>query len=277
MRVVGRDFAHRQFVELSNQPDTSLLDTNALRDSLIGAARLTSMICRNSKSPVRYYKRALLGAKPALAANLTYEIANLYARRRNTDDLDHARRWCARGSTILAQIQNMSDRLYADIRIHNVRALVEYHSGNNEHSLALERAAYSLAVRALKEDAPIGKWALAVVRSNMAKLFEKRFESTTLAMSLLEENLMADDPAVVEHARIELARLHFEQGHHPKVVELLSNDYEGQPSATLNEQRELFGRLMLSVGLTLLGDQTRLRRQLRWISYLHRVVGKTNV
>jgi len=110
------------------------------------------------------------------------------------------------------------------------------------------------------------------VNANTAKLLEKRFADTASAMELLEENLSVDEPSVEEHARIELARLHFDQRNYFKVVDLLSKDYEGQWSSTFNEQRELFGQLMLCFALETLGEKDRARRQFERVTYLHQVI-----
>ena len=271
MRAIGRNFVQRQFIALSSTA-AALLDDQSSRQSFIGAARLTSMVFRNRTSPVRYYKRALRGAEPILAANLIYEIANLYARRRNPKDQDYAHKWCLRGISILSKIENPSAHLYSEIRFHNILALIAYHAGNNQRALTLERDAYCLALRAARKDPMLSKWAKNVIRANMARVQEKGFRNISAAMALLRKNLIEGDFNFAEHARIELARLNLEQGKYLNVINLLCKDYESQLS-TLNEQREFLGELMLSIGLTMLNEQKRLHDQLRRVAYLYRVVG----
>jgi hypothetical protein len=274
IRDIGRNFARRQFIALCSSIGGPFRNDGSSRQALVGAARLTSMVFPDRTSAVRYYERAMLDAQPALAANLIYEVANLFARRRSAENLKQATYWCDRGSAALSSIEDPKDRLYAEIRFHNVKALIAYHAGKNDEALALEKQAYARALRASKEYPLIAEWAKTVIRANMAKLLERRFQNVAAAMALLEQNLSAEEPAIAGHAQIELARLNIERGNYLKVVELLSYSYEGHWSATLNEQQELLGQLMLSIGLGVLGEQKRLRRQLGRVAYLHRVVGK---
>ena len=91
-------------------------------------------------------------------------------------------------------------------------------------------------------------------------------------MKLLEANLSANQPLTRENARIDLARLNFDQGNHHRVVALLSPLYDEAYPVDFDEQQELFGRLMFGIALTIVGDITRSRRQLGRLIYLLHVV-----
>jgi hypothetical protein len=114
----------------------------------------------------------------------------------------------------------------------------------------------------------VERWATPIINRNTAKLLAKRSADLPGAIKLLEENISASDPLVREHARIELARLYFDQGSHQRVVELLDPLYDQAQPTDFDEQQELFGRLMFSFALLIVKDTTRAQRQLPRLIYL---------
>jgi hypothetical protein len=217
----------------------------------------------------RHYRRALeLAGDPADQADVIYAVANRHAHDRDPPALARARRWYARGYDALRRTCNPEDRAYLQVRLANGLALVAYHEGRNEEALALEEHARS-AARGAKGDYPhIDRWATPIINRNTAKLLETRFANLPGAVALHEANLSASEPLVREHARLELARLSFDRGQHRRVVELLSPLYDEAQPTDLDEQQELFGRLVFGLALASINDTTRTRRQLPRLAYL---------
>jgi hypothetical protein len=270
---IGRDFLYRHFVALSQAGDDRLVNGDGALHAAVGAARLAARArgIGGVRAAVRHYRRALRRAKdPVMRADLVFGIANLLARQRQAVSLSQALKWYDRGERALSHIHTAADRAYMDIRYRNGRALVRYHEGRAAEALALEQDALAIA-RSLRTRYPrLERWATPIISANTARLLEKRFGDIEGAMTLLKSMLDCQDKLHQEYARLELARLHFDRQEHSRVVELLSGIYEtGQPTA-LDEQQELFGRLIFSLSLSVTAGAERSRPQIpRLMSLLH--------
>lgn len=267
---IGRDFLYRQFSELSNAIAGERDDLEFALHSAMGAARLASRGRRAGvRTATRYYRRALrLTTDPAIQADLIYGLANLHARQRQSTSLRQAQRWYERGTGLLHLIAKPSDKAYMEIRFANGLALTKYHQGRNDEALALERKASAIAVSTQTSYPWLEVWATPIINGNIAKVLEKRFGDACGAIKVLESNLFVQDKLHEEYARLELARLYFDQQEHLKVIELLSALYDEACPTTLDEQQELFGRLVFSISLSISGDVARSRSQLARLTYL---------
>jgi hypothetical protein len=273
---IGRDFLYRQFAQLSRCTPEREEDQPWALHAAVGAARLAPRVrdAGGLRAALRHYRRALrLTIDPVVEADLIYGIANLYAHQRHPAALAQARLWYERGYDVLRQITKSEDKAYVEIRLTNGLALVEYHQGRSEEALALEQHAQSVALSVKVDHPHVERWATPIINANTAKLLEKRFADLPSAIKLLEVNLAANEPLIRENARIDLARLYFDQGNHHRVVDLLSSLYDEAYPIDLDEQQELFGRLMFSLALSIIGDITRTRRQLGRLTYLLHAVG----
>jgi predicted amino acid racemase len=70
-----------------------------------------------------------------------------------------------------------------------------------------------------------------------------------------------------------LARLCFDEGEYGRVVNLLSGLYDGRMPDDINEQEEMYGRMMFAISLLAVGEGELALRQTARIQYLCRVLG----
>jgi hypothetical protein len=268
---VGRDFLYRQFKHISQRiQDTGGNDPTALH-AAVGAARLAPRVhgADGVKTAIRHYQQSIrLAADPVLQADLIYAIANLCAHQRQSAFLALARQWYRRGYRLLPRITEAEDGAYVEIRLANGLALVAYHQGCDDEALALEQRAQAVVQRVKAKFPHLEKWASPILNANGARLLERRFGDIPAAMRLLEANIEATEPIHRENARFDLARLSFDYRDHHRVIDLLAPIYDEGHPVNLDEQQELFGRLMFGISLSIAGDVSRSRRQLARLTYL---------
>jgi hypothetical protein len=269
---IGRDFLYRQFVCLAKQLAKTRGDRACRLYAHVGAARLATRVRFGGgvRASLKHYRQAFrLSSSPGVKADLIYAIAKVLAHERQPSQLGEARRWCNLATELLPEISAQDDRAYVEIRLANVNSLISYHQGERADALGLQEHARAIADGSSH---PVRHWAIPIINANTAKLLEKRFLCLDGAVELLQRNLSASDPLMQEHARIELARIHFDKGSHKKVVDLLEPIYGAELPAGFDEEQELFGRLLFSFALCIVGSALPARRQLRRISYLLRSV-----
>lgn len=276
MRELGRSSLYRHYIQLLELAP-HLMSATGRVNTLVCTARLCASVYQSEGNTlaVRYYRRALKDADSdaATAVDIIYAIVNSFARQRSPAFFNRAKQWHKRGLRLLDKIKSKDVRLFAEIRLTNVLALVEYRAGNNDTALLLERRALSIAEEASTEYPSIGAWALPILRANLARLLEQRFCDPISAIELLENNLLEKDANFQEHARIELARLYWDRGNFRRVIDLLSDHFERGWSLSLNEDREYFAQVALFTALLLTGETTRASAQSSKLAYLNAVKG----
>ncbi len=277
--TIGLDFLYRQFTGLARR----LHQEGQLREHaaaiLSGAGRIAPRIRVNGgfDAAIWYWRRALqYCSEPAEQTAIIYEIANNYAVQRYPAALGKARKWYHRGYEVLESITKVEDRLREEIRLANGLALVEYHEGNNHKALSLERRAHLLADAATAEYPDVAQWAKPLLNFNTAKLLEKRFSNFSEALRLLEENRSLNTNDIRETASLDIARACFDRGEYRRVVEALSSIYENRTPTIMDEEQEMVGRFMYSISLLAVGENNRVRTQLRPLTYLSRVAGSSH-
>jgi hypothetical protein len=248
-------------------------NTEELYRAYVDAARIQPKSPRGRMLAKRWYRKALsLSTAPSDRASLIYEIANTYATERKPDSLRVARRWYAEGYRLLPGIADAEERAFAEIRLANGLALVEYHSGRNREALALEQRAREVCDEAAERFPAVAAWARPLLATNTAKLLARRFADLAGARGLLSENLARSVGYEEDRARLDLGKVSFDQGDYAAVVAVLSPLFERTDSTRLNEEQEMVGRFLLTLASSLLGMDAAASRQLSRLSYLATVL-----
>ena len=139
---------------------------------------------------VRHLRAALDLAKDAASRVATMcDLANAYALKRTVSSLLSARKWCERAQPLLAVVPDGPERLRLEIRLANVRALVEYREGRGEQALDLELEARQWAIQSRDRYPEIERWATTLLNRNIAELLERFFVERERAIAFLVENL----------------------------------------------------------------------------------------
>lgn len=262
---IGRDFLYLHLAAMARVTNAPQLAPHAF-GVLVSAARLASRVRTSGghRAAVWYYRRALRATSdPTLVATVLYEVANTYAVQRHPAALEEARRWYARADDdLIDSIADPGERARAAIRLANGRALVAYHSGDDQEALRLERAALEIAESVEPADAGVSRWGRELVNMNTATLLERRFGRREDALGLLSENMATSDGASHERVALDAARIHFDDRRYDAVVDALAPVYEHGHAALADDEQELFARSLLALSLGATGQRERARRQL---------------
>ena len=174
--------------------------------------------------------------------------------------------WYKYAFSIISNIQDENQRIYVEILLLNGLALVEYHCGNNDKSLSLEFDALNLANKNHKNK----EWAVQLCNSNISKLMRKRFNNEEMTISYLKKNLEINLSYVQEYARMELAKLYFQNKNYYEtvnVLETLFEDCDGKFDIK-NKEQEMISRLIFVTSLLAIDERNRVKDQIPYLQYL---------
>jgi hypothetical protein len=241
--------------------------------SFLNAARLQPSTKSGKRRACTFYRRALpLSPSAADEVNVIYELANSYATQRSKESLRIARRWYARGYRVAKSITNPEEIAYAQIRLANGLALVEYHEGRNEDALLLEQRARAVCDAAAPEYPDVERWARPLLNTNTAKLIAKRFGDPARAQDVLRENLSSETASVQTMAMLDLGKLSFDQGDYAAVDRYLRPLFHAPDPPLMPEAQELLGRFLLALSAALMGASDVASSQVGRLRYLVRTV-----
>jgi hypothetical protein len=270
-------FVYLHLAALARCIEKDGLAAAAAAEILMTTAKMASTLGKHNE-----LKKATMWARAALRSlwndgdrlPVMAELANLYANLKDSKALRQAEQWCQRAARLAVSMENEGVRAQTQIRLVNIRALIEYHRQNDQVALALEREAKRIADNAAEQLPQVELWATPLLNRNTARLFSARLSDPTAAKKLLHENLERElSPLTRELDLRNLARLYFDERNYGKVVDLLSPLYERHVVGTYDEQEELFGRALFSLSLAALDEIGRARRQLARLEFLSRAAG----
>lgn len=207
--------------------------------------------------------------------DLTYELANTHAKRRDAVSLSNAADLYAEGFRQLEEVDDDIQRQRLNIVLLNGFALVKYHSRADLEALELEEQAQELADDLDGNLLQLRSWAAGLVGVNTAKLLDRRFGNRCAAIDKLSSVLAnaATDDAL--HSKIvrDIAWLNFADGNYTAVVENLSSLCPAHILGTSAPEDELRDRLILAVASLQIARHDVLRDQLLQLRVLCSLTG----
>ena len=253
---VGRSCLVPQFFLLGTQSKHKSI---AAVYATIGAARLLHAVRGNDAaiSSISLYRSVITQGNSITRALIVYSIANIYAHLGTDEGVTHAEELITAGLSELKQIQDDADRVHAHIRLLNGLALVRYRQGRELEALLIESKALAAASKMRSSCPELWEWASPIIRANIARVYEKRLGDPDRAIKSLNENLKVNHTSASEHARIEIARMHFDAGRHREAIDVLSFIYDDVSRHSLDDRRELLARLILAVSHCVIGQPNR--------------------
>jgi hypothetical protein len=269
--IIGRELLQRHAAAVAATVTVGRAGSKPARECQIAAhvaaAHLASRlrpVVRSEREAAAHLRRARrLATDPVEQLDLTYELANSFAKQRTSNLLIQARSLYVRGLRDLAAVEDTVQRIRLEITLLNGLALVDYFEGADESALKLEERAERLAFGLAEQQPKLARWAFALVGVNIAKLLAVRFRDRQGAIAKLATALTMtqSDPESADKIRRDLARLHFAEGDYLQVIRLLEGLCPESRLGNARPRDEFHDRLLLAVAQLKQGEIAACRGQ----------------